>query len=350
MNIPNLLVRPVPSSAFACLTLGLLVSIGSALPEKCYAQETTTDMTQMSRLQRFKLLRQPRQAGGNPDTVITHPGDYTFSIKHDGLERWYRVHVPADYSPATPSPVVFAFHGGGGSMDIQANDTYYGQISKSEQAGYIAVFPNGYSRFKSGMLATWNAGNCCGEARDKNIDDVGFVREIIRHLKVQLNIDDKRIFADGMSNGGMMVYRLACEMPDVFRAVASVAGTDNTRSCSPNTPISILHIHARDDDTELFDGGAGKKSAKVTNFVSVPDSIAKWVKLDACSANPKRVFENAGAYCDIYSQCRSGAEIKLCVTATGGHSWPGGKKPRDGMPGSTALSATDVIWDFFNSR
>jgi polyhydroxybutyrate depolymerase len=246
--------------------------------------------------------------------------------------------------------MVFSFHGGGGSMDYQANDAYYGQISKSEQAGYIAVFPNGFSKFKSGNFATWNAGKCCAAARDENVDDVGFVRDIIKNLRGQLNIDPNRIFADGISNGGMMAYRLACEMSDVFKAIASVAGTDNTKSCFPKAPISILHIHARNDDLELFDGGAGRRSSQVTSFVSVPDSIAKWVRFDGCSPTPKRVFENSGAYCDAYSQCRGGVEVELCVTATGGHSWPGGKKPRGDAPTSTALSATDVIWDFFNSR
>jgi polyhydroxybutyrate depolymerase len=72
--------------------------------------------------------------------------------------------------------------------------------------------------------------------------------------------------------------------------------------------------------------------------------------LNSCNPTPKRVFENAGAYCDAYTSCRGGVEVKLCVTPTGGHSWPGGKKPRGDTPGSTALSATDVIADFFVSR
>ena len=247
-------------------------------------------------------------------------------------------------------PVVFSFHGGGGNMDLQADDRYYGQISKADRAGYVAVFPNGHSRLRSGKLATWNAGNCCGQARDQNVDDVGFIREIVRRLSAEPGIDTRRIFANGISNGGMMSYRLACEMPDVFSAIASVAGTDNTRACAPTVPISILHIHAKDDELELFNGGAGRKSAAVTSFVSVPDSTAKWVRLNGCNPAPKRVLETAGAYCDAYTACRGGVVVKLCVTETGGHSWPGGKKPRGNAPGSTALSATEVIAEFFGSR
>ena len=96
-------------------------------------------------------------------------------------------------------------------------------------------------------FATWNAGNCCGGARDQNVDDVGFIRQIVANLTRQMNVDRQRIYATGMSNGGLMSYRLACEMSDVFKAIAPVAGTDNTRSCTPKQPVAVLHIHARND-------------------------------------------------------------------------------------------------------
>jgi polyhydroxybutyrate depolymerase len=283
-------------------------------------------------------------------TKIDGPGDYSFSMVHGGLTRMYRVHVPASYSPSRPTPLVLSFHGGGGNMNYQAEDQHYGQIAKSESAGYIVVFPNGYSKFDSGKFATWNGGNCCGKARDENIDDVGFVREIIKHVRGELNIDPNRIFANGMSNGGLFSYRLACEMSDTFKAIASVAGTDNTKTCAPKAPISILHIHAKDDDRVLYHGGAGREREAVTSFVSVPNTVTKWAGLNGCSTGPKRVLETPGAYCEAYTQCRSNVEVKLCVTDTGGHSWPGGSKVRGGTPGSTAISANDVMWDFFQSR
>jgi polyhydroxybutyrate depolymerase len=282
------------------------------------------------------------------DGRITGPGDHEFSLQHDGKTRLYRVHVPPGFSPDRPMPVVFSLHGGGGNMGLQADDRFYGQVAKADQAGYVAVFPNGYSRLRGGKLATWNAGNCCGAARDENADDVGFIREIVKRLSAQPGIDAKRFYANGMSNGAMMGYRLACEMPGTFRAIAAVAGTDNTRSCTPASPVSVLHIHARDDELELFDGGSGRRSRQVTAFVAVPDSIAKWVSLNACRPEPRRVFEREGAYCEAYEGCRDGAEVKLCVTPTGGHSWPGGAKPRGGGRGSTAFSATDMAWEFFS--
>ncbi len=340
----------------ASLVVWLWAFFGGVVSDHAFAQQLAMEREQGGFLEKLKERRaeRRREAAQSKETdnesPITAPGDYSFSMVHDGLTRLYRVHVPASYSPSIPMPLVLTFHGGGGNMGLQANDTYYGQVAKSEQAGYIVVFPNGFSTLKSGKLASWNAGHCCAGARDKNVDDVGFIRELINWLGHRLAIDAHRIFADGMSNGGMMSYRLACEMSDVFRAIASVAGTDNTKACSPTMPISILHIHAKDDELELFNGGAGRTSSMVAPFVSVPDSIAKWVQLNRCNPTPKRVFENSGAYCEAYSQCRGGVEVKLCVTETGGHSWPGGKKPRGDGATSTALSATDVISDFFSSR
>ncbi len=289
----------------------------------------------------------PAHAG---DDSISGPGDHSFSFELGGSARQSRVHVPPGFSAEKPMPVVFALHGGGGTMDIQADDRFYGQVSKSDASGYVVVFPNGYSRFRGGRLATWNAGNCCGLARDENADDVGFIREIVKRLSAQPGIDAKRFYATGMSNGAMMSYRLACEMPETFRAIAAVAGTDNTRSCQPGAPVSVLHIHARNDELELFEGGAGRKSRAVTSFVSVPESISKWVQLNGCAASPERVLDKPGAYCEAYTPCRGGVEVKLCVTETGGHSWPGGEKPRGRGKGSTAISATDLIWDFFSTR
>jgi polyhydroxybutyrate depolymerase len=222
-------------------------------------------------------------------------------------------------------------------------------ISKSEESGTIVVFPNGYSRRKTGKLATWNASKCCGAARDADIDDVGFIRAMLGELEAQLNIDPKQIFATGMSNGGMMSYRLACEMSDVFRAIAPVAGTDNTSTCKPTNAVSVLHIHAKDDTHVSFEGGAGPDAFKsaVNEFTSVPSTISKWVKLNACTSTPTRILEKPGVYCDIYFSCTDAAEVQLCVTDDGGHSWPGGVKPRGNGSPSRAISATDVIWDFF---
>ncbi|HEY9096065.1 MAG TPA: prolyl oligopeptidase family serine peptidase [Hydrogenophaga sp.] len=339
--------RPWLVGLLTSLLLGLLPAAPSA-----FAAGTDHEPTTLR--ERLKARREARQAETKPAHTgaigaITAPGDYEFKLTHQGHERAYRVHVPHAFQRgAAPMPLVMAFHGGGGNMDIQAIDRFYGLITQSERSNTLLVFPNGYSRLPAGKLATWNAGLCCGQARDKGIDDVGFVRAVLADLAQRLAFDRQRVYAIGMSNGGMMTYRLACEMADTFQAIASVAGTDGTGpDCRPSRPVPVLHIHAKDDERVLFNGGSGSASNTHADFVSVPDTVRKWVALDDCSPEPRTVLDVPGARCEVHTGCAGDAQVKLCVTDTGGHSWPGGVKPRGGQAGSTAISANEEIWDFF---
>lgn len=302
--------------------------------------------------------RQQRNAGlegrGVDATSVatSGAGDHEYKVKNGNETRKYLVHVPKSYTATKATPLVFFFHGGGGWMEQAAAD--YGWIEKSEKEGVIVVFGNGSSRLPRERLATWNAGNCCGYARDNNIDDVAYAKAVVADVETKFNIDKQKIFATGMSNGGIMSHRLACEASDVFTAVAAVAGTDGMgASCVPTRPISVMHIHAKNDDHVLFGGGAGpdafRDESKVADFTSVADTIALWIKRNALSDTPKRVLDVPGAYCDLYTSPTSGVQVKLCVTEDGGHSWAGGKAVRGKTP-STAIIANDVIWDFFKAQ
>ncbi|HEY0955446.1 MAG TPA: PHB depolymerase family esterase [Roseateles sp.] len=262
------------------------------------------------------------------------------------------VHLPKGFDAATPAPLVLAFHGGGGHAEHMAEN--YGLTQKADEAGFVVAFPNGYSKLPGGRFATWNAGGCCGDARDRGSDDVGFARAVVAAVQTRFKTDPARVFATGMSNGGMISHRLACEAADIFRAVAAVAGTDATASCTPSKPISVLHIHAKDDTHVLFNGGAGtdafRDTSKVMDFVSVPETISRWTKRNQCTAPPQRVLDKPGAYCEATSGCAGGVQVQLCVTENGGHSWPGsGAQRRGKAPASTALDANDEIWRFFQA-
>lgn len=322
--------------------VAVLAAVGATIGGTAIAQRA-------GRLQQIMQHAQERRSQQPADpnaTPIRGPGDYRFSFVHGGITREYLVHVPRNYRGA-PTPMLIALHGGGGNSDFQANDAKYKLISKSEQAGFIAVFPNGYSRFPSGILATWNAGTCCGKARENRTDDVGFIRAMIARLEVQANIDNRRIFATGMSNGAMLSWRLACEAPEI-RAIAPVAGTDNMPTCKPSRPVPVIEFHAADDDHVPFNGGVGVGPSQ-TDFVSVPATQTKWVQIDRSDPAAKRVLNVPGAHCDLHAAKAGGAPVELCVTDTGGHSWPGGGTQQGRKQPSTAISANDLMWNFFSS-
>jgi polyhydroxybutyrate depolymerase len=323
--------------------VGVLAAVTVTIGGTAVAQRLG-ELQQMLKLSRDRHAALPADSSPTP---ITAAGDYRFSFVHDAITREYLVHVPRSYRADRPTPMLLALHGGGGDADFQADDSKYKLISKSEQAGFIAVFPNGYSRLQSGILATWNAGACCGPAQKNNVDDGGFIREVIRRVERQANIDAGRVFATGMSNGAMMSWRLACEAPEI-RAIAPVEGTDNTARCSPPRPVPVIEFHAADDPNVPFNGGVGVGPSQV-NYNSVPATQAKWVALNHAEAVTKRVLTVSGAHCDLHPAKRGGAPVELCMTDTGGHSWPGGGTQQGRKQPSMAISANDLMWSFFSS-
>jgi polyhydroxybutyrate depolymerase len=280
------------------------------------------------------------QPSTDTQAAINRPGDYSFAIQHDGRTRTYRVHVPPGYSPSEPAPLIVALRPGG--ADAQ-DDGFHGLTREADRQGFVTVFPDA---LRSGTAASWNAGTCCGNGTAR-ANDVGFIETVVNNVFRQVSIARLRIYAAGMSDGGMMAYRLACELPHVFTAVASVAGTDNTAQCAPDKPVSVLHLHARNDPRVPYDGLA---NAKGPALASVSQTSEKWAKLDGCMETPQPVLDKAGASCQAYNYCRGQAEVRVCTTDTGGHSWPGALKHRASEQPSNALSASQTIASFFSAH
>jgi polyhydroxybutyrate depolymerase len=160
-----------------------------------------------------------------------------------------------------------------------------------------------------------------------------------------VSIDLKRVFATGMSNGGIMAYRLACEAADIFAAVGSVAGTQNFSPCQPSEPVAVIHFHGTDDQHVPYEGGIGTQAFAGTYFASVPDTVNFWVAFNGC--NPKSNSDLTGDVReDVWEGCEANASVELYTIFSGGHVWPGSE--RSGSSGTNeSLSATDLIWEFF---
>lgn len=280
------------------------------------------------------------------------PGDHTRSVEVDTRTRTYIVHIPPQYDPQKPAPVVLVFHGGGSNAEQMVR--FCGLNETSDKHGFLVVYPNGTGRLAS--FLTFNGGNCCGYAMNNKVDDVHFTRQILDDLAQSANIDPKRIFATGMSNGGIMAYLLASELSERIAAIAPVGGPMGTETCSPKRPVPVVHFHGTDDQFAPFKGGRGL-GISGTNFYSVEHSIEAWVKANGCNQEPAiedlpdKAKDGTTVTRKTYAGGKDGAEVVLVVIHGGGHTWPG-QQPLLGFLGKSTedISANDLMWDFFQKH
>ena len=231
---------------------------------------------------------------------------------------------------------------------------FSGLNKKSDDVGFIVVYPSGTGRLEK--ILTFNGGNCCGYAMNNKIDDVEFTRKLLDDLAKSANIDPKRVFATGMSNGGIMSYLLASELSDRIAAIAPVGGPMGTESCKPKRPVSVMHFHGTDDRHAPFKGGKGKGPSG-TDFYSVEHSIQAWVKANGCEKEPvvTKLPDTAKDGTRItrktYGSGKNGAEVVLIVIEGGGHTWPGQEPRLKALGKSTKnISANDLMWEFFEKH
>ncbi|MBK9176149.1 MAG: T9SS type A sorting domain-containing protein [Flavobacteriales bacterium] len=269
-----------------------------------------------------------------PDTIIV-----------GALERTFTVRLPSVYDGSTPLPLVIAMHGGFGSgtqLESQSQLTV-----KAEQEGFIMVYPDGVPSLIG--IRTWNAGGCCGYAMNNSIDDVGFIDALLDTLFDELAIDPLRVYATGMSNGGFMSYRLACELSERIAAIAPVAATMTIAACQPARPVPVISIHSYLDESVPYLGGVGNG---VSNHYNSPqDSVLNAFAAHAnCTVLNDTVQHDASMTVIRWHDCDCGAEVITYRTQDGGHSWHGGIGTGIGDPPSQTVSANDLMWDFFQQH
>jgi len=268
------------------------------------------------------------------------------SISHEGLNRTYLLHLPIGYTGNESLPLVIAMHGGFGSANNLQDQSELSVKADAEQ--FIVVYPEGV---ESALLKirTWNAGWCCGYASANAIDDVGFINSLLDSLIANYSIDVNRIYATGMSNGGFMSYRLACDLSDRIAAIAPVASSMSLSGCNPTRAVPVIHLHSYQDASIPYLGGAG---SGVSNHYNPPqDSVlTAWANFNNCQTLHDTVT-NTNEYTFIkYSNCDCNYEIHQYLSQDGGHSWPGGVKTPIGDSVSQFIHATDLMWEFFQQH
>lgn len=275
------------------------------------------------------------------------PGDQSRTLEIDGLKRSYLLHVPPNYDAAKPLPVVLIFHGAG--MNATLMRGFSGLNGKADEAGFLAVYPNGTG---AGPFLTFNSGGVQWGLVTKQPDDVAFVSRLLDDLAMVVSVDSNRVFATGMSNGGMMCYRLAAELSERIAAIAPVAGAMAMTEAKPKRPVPVLHFHGTDDRMVPF-AGPDQRVPMLLTFKSVDDTVATWVKLNGCRETPlveelPHTVDDGTKVTRKTYRSDAGAEVVLVTVTGGGHTWPG-RQPPFGLIGRSThdISATDMIWDFF---
>jgi polyhydroxybutyrate depolymerase len=273
------------------------------------------------------------------------------TLSYHGTERSYLIRVPGAVTNGNERvPLVLVLHGGGGNAENAEKVTGFTDKAKSE--GFIVVYPEGTGRRKNKLL-TWNAGHCCGYAMENRVDDVGFINALISKLIETYPIDPKRIYATGMSNGGMMTHRLGMELSNRFAAIAPVVGTVFGDEKNPAHPVSAIMLNGLHDKSVPYQGGppGGHFTGAWDGTPAKPalDQAAFWANADGCTGNTSK-DHHATFTCWQY-QCPAGHSVELYLIDDNGHAWPGGKKGSFlGDKPSSTFQGTDVIWDFFKAH
>jgi polyhydroxybutyrate depolymerase len=260
------------------------------------------------------------------------PLDQTLTVMSKGTTRTAHVHVPASYDPKRATPVVLNFHGY--TSNAPEEELLTVMTPKADKEGFIVVYPDG-------LGGSWNAGTCCGTSMSTNVDDVAFVADLLDAMETELCVDTRRVFATGMSNGGFLSHRLACELSTRIAAVAPVAGVLAPPTCDAKRAVPVMHFHGTADMLVPYGGDA------TMGIPSVADTIAGWAARDGCTGEPLETFRKGDAHCTTHGACAEGAEVTLCTIDNGGHTWPGGTPIVALGNTSTNLSATDAMWTFF---
>jgi polyhydroxybutyrate depolymerase len=260
----------------------------------------------------------------------------------NGIQRSYLHYRPTASEPEK-LPLMIVLHGGLGNAESIQQTTAMNEIA--DTGPFMVAYPNGVKvRFSHKNRRLWNGGTCCGIAAKRNIDDVQFIQRMIADIGSKYPLDKQRVYVTGISNGAMLAYRLACEMPDQIAAIIPVAGTLAVEDCDFAKDIPVMHIHGTADKFVPIKGGMGSRSVAGVSHRSLSDTIALITRSRQCD-DPKVSFPEPGIQTSSYL-CRSGAPVVVVLIQGGGHVWPGGHGRRQAPTASGSFSASRQAWEF----
>ncbi len=292
-----------------------------------------------------------RQAPAPAPAAQSQTGLEAVTMTYQGIERSYYVHVPAALVGRSGNPAVVVFHGGQGSGTNAASAS--NMAAAGDQIGFVAIFPNS-------LNSQWNDGRATTRS---NVDDVGFVRAMIADAGARYGVAAGRVYAAGVSNGGLFTQRLACEAADAFSGFGViVAGlpSDLQAGCAPSRAVPMIFFNGTTDRMMPF-GGGEIKSSKLLGLgaggkvLSRDATKAFWTEADGCTqssgtkALPDSTADGTTVQSEEFSGCRSGVALRFYTITGGGHNWPGSATENSRLAGNVShdISATQEIVQFF---
>jgi polyhydroxybutyrate depolymerase len=259
------------------------------------------------------------------------------TIVSSGERREYLLHVPRNLDRTKPAALVISLHGAGGWPALQRDLSRWDDLADRE--GFIVVYPAG--RDTPGPRV-WNM---IGER------DPRYIVDLIDKLRAEYNIDPRRIYANGLSNGGGMCFALSCRMPDRFAAIGMVGAALLLPStwCKSTQPVPMIGIHGLRDPVAPYRGGS---SWIATDFAPFLPFGADWARRNRCAPSAQDVEIRDGVTRREYKQCANDATVVLYTLRDGGHTWPGGAELPEWFLGKTIkdFDADAEMWRFFGQH
>jgi polyhydroxybutyrate depolymerase len=283
------------------------------------------------------------------------PGPKDIQIAHDNYIREVTFHIPRKLRKRKRS-LVLCLHPADESPESFARITRRGFNRLSETNNFILGYPEALNKY-------WNDArvDSISLSHYDEVDDVGFLEKVIDYAIDSFRIDPEQVFVLGLSEGGLMTYRLACEIPEKIKGFAAVAASmslDQLVECRADTTISLLAINGTRDPVLPYDGGQIMiEGVEMGSVLPIEDALAFWVKENGCEekfstkdmAN-RDTFDETRSEKYTYDNCKDNRSIVLIKVNNGGHTWPGGRQ-YEGQKniGKTSrdFDAAVEIWKFF---
>ncbi len=256
-----------------------------------------------------------------------------------GDEREYLLYVPQSYDRTRPTPLVISMHGGAIWPKVQWDMSRWNELAGRH--GFIVVYPSGTGLARQKV---WRAG------QGGSPKDVVFISDLIDALQASYNIDPTRVYADGLSNGAGMAFRLSCELSDRIAAVGMVGPAVFLpwERCEGPRPVPTIVFHGTADRWTRYHGGKAWM-ARNHVFPDIPTWAATRARRNGCEPKPMESVVAADVTRSEYRNCTGDAAVELYTIHGGGHTWPSGGPLPEWFVGKTtrSIDASGLMWDFF---